>query len=318
MEVVRALTWEQIGAFVRRSFTSGAAGSTMLGVSGAPADLVVSEVDRAFAWARGTRVPVDADAPDASFARPHGPDTVYQGGRKLYPTAAGSDSHQAAAMLCFRAPSLRYAPRAGTYSMALVREMLGGGNAFSSGGPGKGMYSRFYQRILNANPSVESTLAVHHSFLDSGLFGVYLAGPDAIFRDLVLAVLPVIGNLYPTLQGVQTAPLRAPVTSLSVTDPTEEWHRSRNLMTTKLLTSLESRHVEMEDLMRQILCSGTYAAPSEVLDDILALEPTTVADTLLESLRSPVTLVGFGSESVLRALPSEEQVRLVIQSSIGG
>lgn len=33
--------------------------------------------------------------------------------------------------------------------MCVLQILLGGGNSFSAGGPGKGMYSRLYREILN-------------------------------------------------------------------------------------------------------------------------------------------------------------------------
>ncbi len=35
----------------------------------------------------------------------------------------------------------------GVYTDAVISRILGGGASFSSGGPGKGLYSRFYQRV---------------------------------------------------------------------------------------------------------------------------------------------------------------------------
>jgi processing peptidase subunit alpha len=33
--------------------------------------------------------------------------------------------------------------------MTVLTYLMGGGNSFSSGGPGKGMHSRLYTRVLN-------------------------------------------------------------------------------------------------------------------------------------------------------------------------
>ena len=34
-------------------------------------------------------------------------------------------------------------------AMCVVQILLGGGDSFSAGGPGKGMYSRLYRELLN-------------------------------------------------------------------------------------------------------------------------------------------------------------------------
>jgi processing peptidase subunit alpha len=35
------------------------------------------------------------------------------------------------------------------YALCVLQMLMGGGSSFSSGGPGKGMYSRLYSRVLN-------------------------------------------------------------------------------------------------------------------------------------------------------------------------
>lgn len=37
----------------------------------------------------------------------------------------------------------------GSVVMTVLTYLMGGGNSFSSGGPGKGMHSRLYTRVLN-------------------------------------------------------------------------------------------------------------------------------------------------------------------------
>ena len=38
----------------------------------------------------------------------------------------------------------------------MLQNLLGGGNSFSAGGPGKGMYSRLYREVLNRFHDVET------------------------------------------------------------------------------------------------------------------------------------------------------------------
>jgi mitochondrial-processing peptidase subunit alpha len=35
------------------------------------------------------------------------------------------------------------------YAVAVLQTLLGGGGSFSAGGPGKGMYARYYTEVLN-------------------------------------------------------------------------------------------------------------------------------------------------------------------------
>ena len=64
----------------------------------------------------------------------------------------------------------------------------GGGNSFSSGGPGKGMHSRLYTRVLNKYAWVHSCAAFNSTFNESGLVGIQAAcEPDNV--EAMLAVM---------------------------------------------------------------------------------------------------------------------------------
>lgn len=61
------------------------------------------------------------------------------------------------------------------YPLAVLQTLLGGGGSFSAGGPGKGMYSRLYTSVLNRYHQVDFCSAFHHTYNDSGLFGINIA-----------------------------------------------------------------------------------------------------------------------------------------------
>ena len=48
----------------------------------------------------------------------------------------------------------------GSVAMTVLQYLLGGGGAFSAGGPGKGMHSRLYTRVLNKYPWVHNCTAI--------------------------------------------------------------------------------------------------------------------------------------------------------------
>lgn len=58
----------------------------------------------------------------------------------------------------------------------LASTILGNALQFSSGGPGKGMYSRAYREILYYNHFVNSVSVINNVFSDSGIFGITLEG----------------------------------------------------------------------------------------------------------------------------------------------
>lgn len=49
----------------------------------------------------------------------------------------------------------------------------GGGGLFSAGGPGKGMHSRVYLRVLNEYQEIESFSAFNSIFNNTRVFGIY-------------------------------------------------------------------------------------------------------------------------------------------------
>ena len=59
----------------------------------------------------------------------------------------------------------------------VLQTLLGGGSSFSAGGPGRGMYSRMYQQVLNQFGWME-TAGAFTTFPDEvGLFGVITITP---------------------------------------------------------------------------------------------------------------------------------------------
>lgn len=61
--------------------------------------------------------------------------------------------------------------------VALMDTLLGGGSAFSSGGPGKGMYSRLFLEVLNRHGWVEGCHGWSLTFGQAGIFGIYGSCP---------------------------------------------------------------------------------------------------------------------------------------------
>jgi processing peptidase subunit alpha len=60
----------------------------------------------------------------------------------------------------------------GSVVMTVLTYLLGGGNSFSSGGPGKGMHSRLYTRVLNYHHWVHSCSSYSNTLNNTGLMGI--------------------------------------------------------------------------------------------------------------------------------------------------
>ena len=53
--------------------------------------------------------------------------------------------------------------------LCVLNTLMGGGASFSAGGPGKGMYTRLYQNILNRYGFAQSASVFNAFYNDTGL-----------------------------------------------------------------------------------------------------------------------------------------------------
>ena len=70
-------------------------------------------------------------------------------------------------------------------AMTVLNTLLGGGGSFSAGGPGKGMYSRLYTRVLNKHTWAQNCTAFHSVFDDTGIIGISGVADAANAGDMV-------------------------------------------------------------------------------------------------------------------------------------
>lgn len=73
----------------------------------------------------------------------------------------------------------------GAATMVVLTHLLGGGSSFSSGGPGKGMHSRLYTRVLNQHGWATQCLAFSDCFASSGLVGIQAACEPAYTQQML-------------------------------------------------------------------------------------------------------------------------------------
>merc|ERR1719362_1191555 len=154
------------------------------------------------------------------------------------------------------------APEGGWHSKDLIplcvlQTLLGGGDSFSAGGPGKGMYSRLYREVLNRYYWVESAEAFTSMHTEAGLIGITGRSSPSKSRDL----LRVFAEHFMRL----------------VSDDVnfEELDRAKNMLKCNVLTQLESRLVLFEDLGRQVL---TYGIRERTQDMCRKIEGVTKED----------------------------------------
>ena len=147
------------------------------------------------------------------------------------------------------------------FAMAILQTLLGGGGSFSSGGPGKGMYSRLFTQVLNRVGWVESAKQMHACYSQLGFFGIQASAAPDRAKDLVWLI---------------SKHLKAMGDSLTV----EELMRAKNQVKSAVLSGLESRPTQLEDLAEQM----HYLGPSALLSpsDICSKVDAVTRDNVLE------------------------------------
>ncbi|TPX30742.1 hypothetical protein SmJEL517_g05767 [Synchytrium microbalum] len=146
------------------------------------------------------------------------------------------------------------------YALATLTSLMGGGGAFSAGGPGKGMYTRLYTNVLNRYWWVEQCNMVSYSYLDTGLFGITASVPPS--EESHAGVLPVLLDQLVWM----TTMIRE-----------DELSRAKNQLKSSLLMSLESKVLELEDIGRQVMVHGRRLSVNEMIQRI---EDLTVDDLI--------------------------------------
>lgn len=129
------------------------------------------------------------------------------------------------------------------YKLAVLQMLIGGGGSFSAGGPGKGMYSRAYTRVLNQYGFVESCKSFIHNFTDSGLFGLSLScvpQADRVMAELIGYELNLLMSRDIGKGGISE----------------HEVSRAKNQLKSSLMMNLESKMVQLEDMGRQVQIYG--------------------------------------------------------------
>lgn len=152
-------------------------------------------------------------------------------------------------------------------ALCVLNTLMGGGASFSAGGPGKGMYTRLYQNILNRYPQVQAASVFNAFYNETGLFGVYGAAPAASMGALVAALCDEMKKVASSISG-------------------EELDRAKNQLTSSLMMNLESRAVLFEDIGRQTLVYGGRVPPEKLVSQIAAVttaELTSLASNLLKT-----------------------------------
>ncbi|KAI3711589.1 hypothetical protein L1987_70128 [Smallanthus sonchifolius] len=162
-------------------------------------------------------------------------------------------------------------------ALMVLESLMGGGGCFSIGGPGKGMYSRLYLRVLNEYPEIQSFSAFSSIYNHTALFGIR-ATTDSDFVSKAI--------------DVAAEELIAVASKNAIFDV----HLNRAKKSTKstILMSLELRLVASEDIGKQVLTYGERKPVEYFLKAIDEVTPNDITSIAEKLLFSPVTMASHG------------------------
>ncbi|KAI3867024.1 hypothetical protein MKW92_004508 [Papaver armeniacum] len=168
--------------------------------------------------------------------------------------------------------------------LTVLQFLMGGGGSFSARGPGKGMYSRLYRRVLNKHTETLSFTAFNAIYDRSGLFGIH----TTIDSEYVFLAVNLLAREF---QDVAT--------------PGEvkeyELNRAKEAAKSAVLMNMESRTIASEDIGRQILTYGERKPAEDFLNAIDAVTLDDIASIAQRIISSPLTMAAHGQVSKLES-----------------
>ncbi|XP_050520619.1 mitochondrial-processing peptidase subunit alpha isoform X2 [Daktulosphaira vitifoliae] len=165
--------------------------------------------------------------------------------------------------------------------------MMGGGGAFSAGGPGKGMYTRLYRNVLNRYGWLFNATAYNYAYVDGGLFCIHSSAEPQYVNNLVKVIVQEMVNMTGSIQR-------------------EEFLRAKKQLQSLLLMNLEARPIIFEDMIRQVLATGYRKKPEELLQDIENVTEEDIIRIAKQMIDTPLTVVARGD---VRQLPAIEEIQ---------
>ena len=167
------------------------------------------------------------------------------------------------------------------YPIAVLQLLLGGGNSFSVGGPGKGMFARMYSKVMNYHHWINSAVAMNLSYNDCGLFFIQGGCPPKRTNELLGILVREIGSVADSVSQ-------------------EEVSRARNQLKSSLLMNLESKSITAEDIGRQVLGLGRRLSADELISHIEMVSPDDITGITRQMMSSPPVLAGYGDMDHLK------------------
>ena len=158
----------------------------------------------------------------------------------------------------------------------VMNQLIGSAQAFSSGGPGKGMHCRAVTNLMQKHNFVDGASALNSHFSDSGLFGMTIEGPGSHSKELMSLVTDELNAL------------KAPIDEV-------ELNRAKNILKMNVLMAMERTEDRLEEIARNFMTYGdlTFHKYCEKIDAVTSSDVNRVASKLLAG--KPTMLVTGGA-----------------------
>eukprot|EP00916_Digyalum_oweni_P023547 GHVL01039075.1.p1 GENE.GHVL01039075.1~~GHVL01039075.1.p1 ORF type:complete len:530 (-),score=103.38 GHVL01039075.1:60-1649(-) len=173
---------------------------------------------------------------------------------------------------------------------SVLQAIMGGGGAFSTGGPGKGLYSRIYLNVMSRYGFVESCYSFNTQYSDVGLFGLYMITHPEYAADCCHVAMTQL-----TQMGSVTA---------------EELNRGKKSLINSVHMNLESKSIVMEDIGRQLMMSDKYLSADDLTSMINAVSPEDIKKMVASMLSKRLSFAAYGNTS---HLPHYEEIVQMIK-----
>ncbi|EEA07026.1 peptidase M16 inactive domain-containing protein [Cryptosporidium muris RN66] len=159
----------------------------------------------------------------------------------------------------------------------ILQAYMGGGGSFSTGGPGKGMYTKLFLDVLNRYEWVETCNCFVNQYSDSGLFGIYIS----VDPQRTIDALYVISKELNQMKNLDS----------------EELQRAKNAIKGAISINSENRSIAMDDIAKQLLCTNEYISTEafcKAVDTVTKEDIVRISEFILRSIDKP-TLVIYGN-----------------------
>ncbi|CAF2626760.1 unnamed protein product [Rotaria sp. Silwood2] len=181
-------------------------------------------------------------------------------------------------------------------SACVLSQLLGGGGSFSAGGPGKGLYSRFYLNVLNRHEQIKTAISYNQAYSDSGCLYFHLGGEPSYLRSMIDVAIREIGFLVSERPG------------------SVELERAKKQLQSMLFMNLEQRPVVFEDIARQVLSVGKRQQADYYFNRIERIQADDIYEIARRIFSKPLAIAGLGKN--LNEMRSYAQISDTVQRQL--